>query len=125
MFINKNKLFNSIPEAQKVQINMILRKKECKKDDVIWDIGESPAFCFFVYQGKFEYEAPGLEEGHKLELGNFVGDFKALTKGGLTTTKATALEDSVILIIIKEDLSSFLIRNPGLFLLIRDKFIIT
>ena len=104
---------------------MVLRKKDVKEGEILWDKGVSPAFCFFVYKGKFEYEAPGLEKGHVLEIGNFVGDFKALTKGGVTATKAVALEDSQILMIVKEDLSSFLIRNPGLFLLIRDKFIIT
>lgn len=123
-FIEENELFSSIPEAQKIQINMMLEHEKIPKDTQLWESGKVPQFCFFLLHGKMEYIVPGILDNKTLKKGVMLGDFGAVIASSPTPSSIKTIEDSEILKVSAENLTTFLSRNPGLYLLLKDKFCI-
>lgn len=122
-FLNENGLFKSTPEAQKIQLNMIISHEKIEKGAILWPRDTEPNMCFFFITGSIFYDSP-IGHDHKLKRGDLVGDFAAIVEGKVTLTEAFAEEDTEILKIEAPDFKCFLMKNPGLYLLIRDKYLI-
>ncbi len=90
---------------------------------MLWSKDEAAKYCLFLYSGLLHYDTPHYMN-QSIQSGMFVGDFQAMFTLQNTSTRLIAVEDSEILKINREDLMIFLSRNPGLKVLLMDKFMI-
>ena len=111
--------------AQKTQMEMILKKRQFPKDTKIWEKGMKAEYAVLVHKGQlgFYEDVSGEEvvtEEDDFGGGSFAGDINAMIDNGNNTTNLKALEDSEAFLISKKDMLSFLNKNPGIYLLMKN-----
>ncbi|KAL4474591.1 hypothetical protein ABPG73_016094 [Tetrahymena malaccensis] len=116
----KNSVFNEMGQSQKTQLEMILKEEEVDKGQVMWNVGDKASFAFIIKKGNFEFVDCPESELDELESGAFIGEVKSITDNSPLTTSVVATRKGKIFKIYKEDLISFLNKNPGLQLVFQD-----
>jgi CRP-like cAMP-binding protein len=71
-------------------------------------------------KGAFKFVACKEAEHDSFEKGAFIGEVNAMLSNEPLTTTIKAVTDSVIYVMLKDDLLVFLAKNPGLLVLFRD-----
>ncbi|UIR56604.1 response regulator [Sphingobacterium sp. SRCM116780] len=120
----KNSLYLSA-EEQDFLLKELVKKSRVKvfrKKQVIYEVGDSPVFIYFLLSGKvrnFLYYLDGRELSTDIHVeGNYFG-YQAMLLHENYSDNAEALEHAEIALISKEDFFELLYRKP----LIADKFI--
>lgn len=128
-FINSNKCFNRVSESQKTQISMFLKHHYVAKGEFLWKEGDAFKMCLFLYKGTMDYTTPGIASPQLIAPGMLVGDFPALSyfshedqEESVCKSTLVAKEDCEVLLVEKEDMLTFLSRNPGIKVVLRDKY---
>lgn len=96
---------------------MILREEEVEKGQLMWSVGDKAMFAFIVKKGNFEFIDCPESELDEFESGSFIGEVMAITNNSPLTTSVVAARKGKIFKIFKEDLISFLNKNPGILLI--------
>lgn len=86
----------------------------------MWNVGDKATFAFIIKKGNIEFVDCPESELDELESGAFIGEIKAITDNSPLTTSVVATRKGKIFKIFKEDLISFLNKNPGLQLVFQD-----
>ena len=86
----------------------------------MWSVGDKATFAFVIKRGNFEFVDCPESETDELESGAFIGEVEAITENSALTTSVVATRKGKIFKIFREDLISFLNKNPGIQLVFKD-----
>lgn len=88
---------------------------------------EIPKTCLFVYEeDTIELRTPANYKWpvKKLKPGHFIGDFPSIVAKKEPKTEAVCVKDTQIIQVKSIDLLQFLMKNPGMKLMMREEYII-
>jgi hypothetical protein len=108
-------------EQQKTDLNMRVEVVEVAAGEILWAKNSVPEYALFICKGEFQLSS---EKTIGLSKGQLIGDFPALIRGKKTTSQLKCNSIGEILRIKKHQILEFLTNNPGLFIYLKDKFII-
>lgn len=80
----------------------------------MWNIGDRATYAFIIKKGNFEFADCPEADIDELESGSFIGEVEAITANSALTTSVVATRKGKIFKIFREDLISFLNKNPGI-----------
>lgn len=80
----------------------------------MWKLGEKANFAFIIKKGNFYFEKCPEETNDELESGAFIGEVSSIMSNSALTSQVVASRKGTIFKIFKEDLISFLNKNPGI-----------
>jgi len=91
------------------------RVKTFKRKQIIYEAGDAPVFAYYLMQGKVR-SFLNYQDGRELSTDIYVGDhffgYEAILLNELYTDNATALEDSEIALIPRDDFFELLYNKP-------------
>lgn len=124
-FINTNKFVSKLNEAQKNDINACIKEYNVKVDEILWKKNDQDSkFCFFIYSGKFVLLGNEKSPGHELISAKFVGDFPNLIQNKTCVSTLKCVKNGLILKLERKNFVEFVNKNPGLFVILKDKLAI-
>lgn len=124
-FINNNKFISKMTESQKNDINVRLKEVNVNSGEVLWKVGDTPTYCFFICSGRFLQQGPGGKANcFNLIKGQLVGDFPHLIQSKVCVSCQKCVESGQILVFDKDNFIQFLSKNPGLYVFLKDKIVV-
>lgn len=116
-FIRQNPMLSDLPERELDLLDQVSDSRELRRKTAIWSPGDAADSVFFVRGGIVKLSKVS-DEGRELTLGFFTRDqmFGELAVVGDTPhdTTAEAYEDSLLLVLRKDDLMRAMMRHPPL-----------
>ena len=124
-FINHNKFVGKLTEQQKNDINACIKEYNVKSNETLWRKDDIDCkFCFFIYSGEFMQMGSQNAPGHEQKKAQFVGDFPNLITNKICVSTVKCTKNGLILKIDRRDFMDFVKKNPGLFVVLKDKLAI-
>lgn len=126
-----NSCLSRMSTSQKTQLSELCERKEFSDGQFIWKAGDPARFAFLIDAGSVRYDRVLKQTGTRpvtaatriprsgpaqLVAGAFVADVTALVEGKAHAAGLMAAEESVLLVIKRDDLLVFFRQNPGLWL---------
>ncbi len=108
-------LFKLLGPAERADLERVLERTTCSRNETIFTLGEPGDSLYIVGSGKIELFVKD-NSGARITLtvcepGEIFGEL-SLLDGGARTASATALEDSDLFVLDRDDLLAFLRRHP-------------
>jgi len=112
--LKKVYLFNGLSMSELVEILKLCRQKSFRKDDIIFDEGSPGDSCFIVEKGSVRISKVVPNAGEEaltvMHAGDYFGEM-SLIDGANRSASAIANEDTLCLIITKNDLDRLMAED--------------
>ena len=100
-------------------MEMIMRERSFKKDEVIYKKDAEPDFGYMIAKGQMEiFDCPEAILDESLGIGSFICEFDSFLNQKPLTMNLKAVTDVEGFEIARKDINQFFRNNPGLMLLV-------
>jgi len=110
--ISSNAILSRMTNAQKTKLQALFKKRVLCKGEYAWKEGIPAETAYLVAEGQVKFE--GKNDLAPFHSGAFLGEINSILAGENYTTTVVALTDGWGYSLTRQDLTSFLNRNPGI-----------